>query len=387
MTIPASGEISFSDFYYPEAPPTVSFGTAVTAGGPTASAPDLDFSETAGRFVVIWKEGSTGKAIVGSVSGTTPSFGTESQFTADNLTLYRGAISFNPNNSSQFIVVWRDYGNSYYPTAIVGTISGTSITYGTPVVIVAAARTEIVCAFDPSTSGKFIVTVKNGATASYAVVGTISGSSLSFGTPVSFLAGSAGYLQLAFDPNNAGKFALVFQDGTNSYYGTAIVGTMSGTSISFGTKAVYNSGGNTYWNTVAFAGSNKFVVAYSNGGNSSAGQLSVGTISGSSISFGSATVFLSTSTTPGKIAFDPYNANDFILVYRGAYQGTAISGQLIGSTFTLLTPVEYSPAGSIYSNFSWVAYDPNTEGRIVVTYQPTSGTYDDQARIRIGSLS
>ena len=162
---------------------------------------------------------------------------------------------------------------------------------------------------------------------------------------------------------------------------------MSGTSISFGTKAVYNSGGNTYWNTVAFAGSNKFVVAYSNGGNSSAGQLSVGTISGSSISFGSATVFLSTSTTPGKIAFDPYNANDFILVYRGAYQGTAISGQLIGSTFTLLTPVEYSPAGSIYSNFSWVAYDPNTEGRIVVTYQPTSGTYDDQARIRIGSLS
>ena len=154
MTIPASGEISFSDFYYPEAPPTVSFGTAVTAGGPTASAPDLD------------------------------------------LTLYRGAISFNPNNSSQFIVVWRDYGNSYYPTAIVGTISGTSITYGTPVVIVAAARTEIVCAFDPSTSGKFIVTVKNGATASYAVVGTISGSSLSFGTPVSFLAGSAGLTQI-----------------------------------------------------------------------------------------------------------------------------------------------------------------------------------------------
>ena len=82
-----------------------------------------------------------------------------------------------------------------------------------------------------------------------------------------------------------------YRDSGNSHYGTAIVGTVSGTSISFGSATVFRSG-NCRRMVNAFDSANgKVVIAYRDYSDGSAGDGIVGTVSGTSISFGSPTEF------------------------------------------------------------------------------------------------
>ena len=78
-----------------------------------------------------------------------------------------------------------------------------------------------------------------------AVVGTVSGTSISFGTPVVFAASSPYLIGSTFDPTN-GKVVIAYRDGGNSNYGTSIVGTVSGNSISFGSPVVFASANGFY---------------------------------------------------------------------------------------------------------------------------------------------
>ena len=89
---------------------------------------------------------------------------------------------------------------------------------------------------------KVLITYRDGSNSSYgtAVVGTVSGDSISFGTPVVFESANTIRMSTAYDAN-AGKVLIVYRDGGNSNYGTAIVATISGTSVSFGSAAVFKS--------------------------------------------------------------------------------------------------------------------------------------------------
>ena len=133
---------------------------------------------------------------------------------------------------------------------------------------------------------------------------------------------------VAFDPNTAGKFVVVYHDnpaGTGAY-GTAIVGTVSGNSITFGTEVVFNAA-NTEKSSIAFdpntAG--KFVVSYHNNGNSSRGTAIVGTVSGTSISFGTAVVYESGVTIRPRIDFFESPANKVVITYRNYSSSWTIS--------------------------------------------------------------
>ena len=77
----------------------------------------------------------------------------------------------------------------------------------------------------------------------YAYVGTISGTSITFGTPVQFTAGTQRADQtvaITYDVAS-GKVVIFWANIDNGTYGTAIVGTVSGTSISFGSPVVFDS--------------------------------------------------------------------------------------------------------------------------------------------------
>ena len=52
------------------------------------------------------------------------------------LDLYQQHIALTKN---KVVVVYRDHNNSFYGTAVVGEVSGTSISFGTPVVFESAA--------------------------------------------------------------------------------------------------------------------------------------------------------------------------------------------------------------------------------------------------------
>ena len=68
-------------------------------------------------------------------------------------------------------------------------------------------------------------------------MGTVSGTSISFGSQATFASTNASYVAATYDAN-AQKVVMAWQDRDNSNYGKAVVGTVSGTSISFGTADI-----------------------------------------------------------------------------------------------------------------------------------------------------
>lgn len=320
---------------------------------------------SSGQTVVLQSDGTV-KAISDSASaqvvGSTTAFDTNQ---TDN-----AAITYDSTNE-KVVVVYRDTSNSNYPTAVVGTVSGDTISFGTAVVIQSTGSYYCCATFD-SGNDKVVVSYKNSSYFGHgmAAVGTVSGTSISFGTAVNYVntGGQAPteYINLTYDSAN-GKIVICYQDFANSYYGTAIVGTVSGTSISFGTEVVFNSGNSLYSNIAYDASNEKVVICYRDSGNSGYGTAIVGTVSGTSISFGTEVVFQSqTSVEPG-IAYDS-TAQKIVIAYSaffGGYTPYAIVGTVSGTSISFGTATTFD---SGQTDDHTVTYDPNTDS-IVIAYR------------------
>ena len=326
----------------------------------------------ANKFVVAYGGNSegTGKAVVGTVSGNSISFGTEVQFNTGYTT--DPSISFDPNTANKFIIAFSDGGNSYYGKVVVGTVSGTSISFGSEIVFNSATTLAVTASFDPNTANKFVVAYRDAGNSGYgtARVGTVSGTSISYGSEIVYNSATSNTNSISFDPNTSGKFVVAYRDNGNSAYGTAIVGTISGTSISFGSEVVFNSA-NTNYTSISFDPNtaNKFVVAYTDIGNSAYGTAIVGTVSGTSISFGSEIVFSSANTELTVVAFDPSNAGKLAIVYSdygNSEYGTVIVGTLSGTSISFGTKIVYN-AGAVAKQS--ISFDSNVSGKFVIAYK------------------
>lgn len=220
-----------------------------------------------------------GSAIVSTLSGTTIVSGTANTIVS-GLEITSGAVCFDSTNNV-FVFVYRQASNNNN-YVVVGSVSGTTITLGTPVLISTSAtqdNTGTSITFD-SVNSKVVITYSNGATpAGFAVVGTVSGTSITLGTPVQYAAAST-YVSSCFDQYN-GKIAI-------SYYSagtviSAIVGTVSGTSISFGTAvSLRTSATASCYTACAYDPINRKVGF---GYKASAYYANAGVVSGTSISF------------------------------------------------------------------------------------------------------
>jgi len=285
---------------------------------------------------------ANGKPVIVNADGTvsssvsdTPSAGTEVTFEAGSIDAGTQSLSSAfDSNSNRVVFAYRDSGNSDYGTAVVGTVSGSSISFGTPVVYESAEITYPVCTFD-SNSNKVVIGYTDNSPSpndGNAIVGTVDSSdnSISFGSPTVFDSATVSYLSMTFD-SNSNKVVIVYQDNGNSNYGTAIVGTVSSTSISFGSEAVFESASSLHMNpasTVFDSNSNKVVILYNDNGNSNYGTAVVGTVSGTSISFGSPVVFQSSYTHYPGAAFDSDN-NKVVIFYLD--QGASVFKSIVGT--------------------------------------------------------
>ncbi|MCP4597805.1 hypothetical protein [Neptuniibacter sp.] len=196
------------------------------------------------------------------------------------------------------------------PTVAVGTISaGGTIDWGTPVSIASGVDCYNCNADFDVANGKFAIFYDdyNGANDSYGIVGTISGDTMTFGNPQA-LTGTTSALgdscHVVYDPA-AGASAFIYAETPNGY-GRAQVGTISGTDISFGAEATYSSAGNVIRaNGACYDSSDeKVVISYEAAGNNQYGTSVVGSISGTDISFGSEVVFASAATKDVDCAYD-----------------------------------------------------------------------------------
>ena len=329
------------------------------------------FDSNSNKVVIAYRNPTNsnyGTAVVGTVSGTSISFGTAVVFQSSLIDYI--SITFD-STAHKIVIAYRNEDNLDYGTAIVGTVSGTSISFGSSVVFESANTTYIGTTFD-AINGKVVIAYRDGgnADAGTAIIGTVSGASISFGSPSTFTT-DVSDTALAFD-SNAEKVVIIFRNNANLNYGTGVVGTVSGTSISFGSLAVFESADSAY-NVVSFdSNSNKIVASYSDVGNSNYGTAVVGTVSGTSISFGTPVIFESAAITSLSSAFDS-NANKVVISYKdtgNSNYGTAVVGTVSGTSISFNTPIVFENAAVDYTS---AIYDA-TNKKVVISYRDIGGS-------------
>ena len=344
-----------------------------------------DFDSNSNKVVVAYGVGSVGSCVVGTVSGTSISFGTPVVFESSADTYYNSVV-FDPSNNKVVVAYAPAQSGSYfYGTAVVGTVSGTSISFGTATVFQSAACEAINAVFD-SNSNKVVIAYRDSPSGDHgkAVVGTVSGTSISFGTPAVYNAGRVDWITAAFD-SNSNKVVIAYRDVANSLYGTAIVGTVSGTSISFGSEVVFNTA-QVRHNSLTFdSNSNKVVISYRDEGNSSYGTAIVGTVSGTSISFGTPVVFESAALEYIGSAFDS-SSNTVFLAYNdvgNSDYGTAIVGTVSGTSISFGTPFVFESGDTRYINS---VYDSNSNAMAIVYADSGNSAYGTSVVVDVGGV-
>jgi hypothetical protein len=206
------------------------------------------------------------KVVIGSISGTTITLGSSVQYADDG-----NYVSIVTIDSTHFILA---YGESSAESVRIGSVSGTNITLGSAATN-AFGCTDLAITVVDSTHAIMAYCDANASNTPRAVVATISGTSVSLGTPVVIGATTFTYFSLiALDSTHA---ALAYRDTNNSSYATVMLLTVSGTSVSSGSGVVAIAGNTQFtWMTSPTFG--KIILVGKNTSNGSEAEAVIGTI-------------------------------------------------------------------------------------------------------------
>jgi len=329
------------------------------------------------HFVVSYREysGNTyGRAKVGTVSGTTITYGNE--YTYNSATTYYAKVA--ALDSTHFVVGYRDSGGDTYGHAKIGTVSGSTISYGNEYTYNSAATSEISVVVLDSTH--FVVGYQDsgGDTYGHAKIGTVSGSTITYGDEYTF--NSAATIYIAAATLDSSHFVVSYRDDGGDDYGCARVGTVSGTSISYGSEATFNSA-ITISTTVTALDSTHFVVGYRDYGGDNYAHAKVGTVSGSAIAYGGEYTF-NPAVNTGGISVVALDTTHFVVSYRdygGDTYGHAKLGTVSGSTITYGSESTFNSADTV--TYPTAALDAT---HFVVGYQDFGG--DNYGHAKVGTV-
>jgi hypothetical protein len=345
-------------------------GTPVVFDTDSVGSMSSVYDSNANKVVVVYGgNGGVGYAIVGTISGTSVSFGTRVAFESDNAESM--AVTFD-SNSNKIVIAFRyaqfPSGTYGYGYVIIGTVSGTSITFSGAKIAFNSANTTNIgpdgIDFD-STANKVVIAFRDDGNSDYgtAIVGTVSGTSITFGSEAVIETNQTMYHSVTYDPTTD-RTVIAYRNESSSGYGQAKVGEISGTSITLGASANFEAASTNFIVSDFDSSQNKVVIAYSDAGNSAYGTGIVGTVTGggtNTIAFGTAEVFNSASTGPiARAAFDT-NLNKTIVAYCNSvspFYGYAVRGTVSGTGITFSTP--FLIASTQVSGTMSAAFDAST---------------------------
>jgi hypothetical protein len=206
------------------------------------------------------------------------------------------------STNNQTVLVY--YNGSGYPTAVAYTVSGTTATAGTPVVMESFSTSGGSPTIVAINSTQFVVTYArtSGALLRAAVLTSSTGRAISFGT-VSSAATDFVYYSgyntnaIGYDTNTSRVVIAYTRTTTNDLMG--VVGSISGTTLTWGTPSVLEvaanySLNNVYGNFVYFSAQSKLIFVYKN--NSDYGVVKYLTISGLTFTASTASTYHSSTT-------------------------------------------------------------------------------------------
>ena len=240
------------------------------------------------------------------------------------------------STNSKFVLCYTDQSDSNKYKARVGSLGGSdnvTITLGSAVDTGLTARNgynsggrECDVVYD-SNSGKIVVATANSSNNAIAVVGTVSGTSTTWGSPVTILSGNSDSVNLAFDAS-VNKIVAVVERNTSDYL-YSYVGTVSGNSISWGTYQVVEATQVAAPPSIVYmTEQQKVFVAYDQDGFRA--HCKIGTVSGDSITWGARTDCGTNDTTlqrAGSMIHCAYDTHAKLpaVAWRAAYSSDVLA--------------------------------------------------------------
>jgi hypothetical protein len=275
-----------------------------------------------GEAVIVNSDGTVGAIDPsGSSTSITQAVGTQVTFLTGNQ-INKSEVAYD-TNEGRVVICYRDDATNYGVT-VVGQISGTSLTFGTPVVWNSSSTDNISCIFDSST-GKIVVGGQSAGNSYYQIakVGQVSGSSISFGSAATTGDRGTGYNTIFH--LSAGKVVSITEKSGGGWAGS--VGTISGNSISFGTlTGFFPSGAYAYFRGCAIGSTGEILITCVNQGFGRAVALP-GSVSGNSIIWGSETTFFNGNPgDPFPPVFDAVSGKAFIAFRDDTGSPAAVKG-------------------------------------------------------------
>lgn len=337
----ASGAITAGNPVVINSDGTVSAGTGRTSSGSNnpvynpVQAPngqgDVVYDSTNNRIVALCSDPYSsyyGSYQVGTVSGSTITFQGQNYFAFTYMLPPRATYS---SASDKVVIVYTTGGNVL--TYIVGSTTSTAMTLGSAATIESFYCAAYDVSYDP-VNDKVIV-VYSSASGLQARVGTISGTTITWGSAATVTTSSSATAPLCITNIGSGKFAVVYNNGASSNYTTVVVGSVSGTTITFGTPVQVIAYASSY-NFISYdAGADRIVISYTNA--SSSGFVVAASVSGTTVTLGTPVQFTSGLSSWVPMGYE--TASGFMTMsYKGSNNYANVqSFKLNGSTITLGT--------------------------------------------------
>lgn len=171
---------------------------------------------------------------------------------------------------------------------------------------------------------------------------TVSGTTVTVGTAYTVTTNEISYSSIAYDTTN-NKVVVVYADITAGYYSTYAVGSISGTTVTYETPVVFISNATPrLFNSYALVFNKENSKFIYNGYTLNTGQVYVGSLSGTTVTWGSAQQY-STTTHSQTISYNPTTKNT-LLAYRNTSTNYPVARTITlnGSTATFGTETNLS---------------------------------------------
>jgi len=359
---PSAPSIGSSEIYYS--------GAATKGNVPV-------YDTNSNKLVVFYARSNIIYAVVGTIAAGVITFGAEVQATGTNCFDRYFSAAF--STTDNVICVVQNNSATNGATATLCEVNGNTLTVGTgqalgttqinygPPAVVYDSTSDSFCAFMTDTS--------NGAAGTVIQIYVTSGLSFNYGNPVVFQSGDTRHIAACVD-TTSNKILVAFSYHAISW-GRCIVMTPSNSSAitpAFGSVIQFNGGSNAQkiccvYDPVA----NKSVIYFWDQ-SPQYPSACVATISGTSVSVGTKVVVASTRTNFNACAFDTAQ-NKIAFIYTDAfdgYDGKLVIGTVSGTTITPLTsPITFQtdvPSSSVL----YATYDPDSQ-TVPIAYDYNDG--------------
>lgn len=264
----------------------------------------------------------------------------------------QGGIASTQFSNTSFVVVYSDGADGDKGKAVFGEVSNGSISFSTPVYLVSGGEVNTQFDIVKMNASQILVGYRQSTGAMGGVVGTVSGSSISFGSPVSVGGGGNNNdRQPKLARVNDTTAIIVYYDAYY-FYARKAFATISGTSIAWSKQGYLVSGGgdNRYF-SVSTLSETRAIIVYSAQfpGNKGVVALydtaTLDSITGVYIESGG--VF------SGELVVScPTSSSLIVVYYNNAAKGRVAVGTVSGNTITMGTPVFLTTSEIMAQGFS-----------------------------------